>query len=136
MSFRIEFRAICSVHLWHDFLLARGSAEFESLAPKLREDILVGYSIADSLRIVPTAETEVLLARHKILFRAQPTGFLLAGAVSESGAEPGRYTLELPLPSDFALRFSVNVVRPAFLEEANLPLERSSLFHLSNRTGT
>jgi hypothetical protein len=136
MSFRIRFRTICAVHLWHDFLLARGNAEFKSLAPELQERILAGYSIGDSLRIAPTDETEVLLARHRIRFRSRPTGFVLAGAVSESEAQAGRFGLELPLPSDFALRFSVNVVRPAFLEEANIPVLGSSLFLLSNRTGT
>jgi hypothetical protein len=136
MSFRIRFRTICAVHLWHDFLLARGSAEFESLAPELQERILAEYSIGDSLRIAPTDDTEVLLARHKIRFRSRPTGFALAGAVSESEAQPGRFALEVPLPSDFALRFSVNVIRPTFLDEANLPISRSSLFLLSNRTGT
>ena len=40
MSIRIRFRTICAVHLWHDFLLARGSSEFEALAPELQERIL------------------------------------------------------------------------------------------------
>ena len=136
MSFRIQFGTICAVHLWHDFLLARGSAEFEALTAELQERILAEYSIGDSLRIAPTEDTEALLARHKIQFRPRSTGFALAGAVSESEAQPGRFSLNVPLPSDFVLRFSVEVVRPAFLEEANIPISRSSLFLLSNRTGT
>lgn len=136
MSIHIRFRTICAVHLWHDFLLARGSSEFEALAPELQESILAGYSIGDSLRIAPADDTEVFLARHKIQFRPQSTGFALAGAVSESGTEPGRFVPDVPLPSDFVMRFSVEVLRPAFLEEANIPFSRSSLFLLSNRTGT
>lgn len=136
MSFRIQFRTICAVQLWHDFLLARGSAEFESLTTELQQRILAEYSIGDSLSIAPTGDTEVLLARHKIRILSRPTGFVLAGAVSESEAQPGLFRLEVPVPSNFVLRFAVNVVRPAFLEEANLPISRSSLFLLANRTGT
>ena len=135
MSFRIQFRTICAVHLWHDFLLARGSAEFDSLTAELQERILAEYSIGSSLSIGPTDDTAILLARHKIRFLSRPTGFALAGAVSESEAQPGQFRLEAPLPSDFVLRFAVNVVRPAFLEEANLRVSRSSLFLLANRTG-
>jgi hypothetical protein len=136
VSFRIQFRTICAVQLWHDFLLARGSAEFESLTTELQQRILAEYSIGDSLSIAPTGDTEVLLARHKIRILSRPTGFVLAGAVSESEAQPGLFRLEVPVPSNFVLRFAVNVVRPAFLEEANLPISRSSLFLLANRTGT
>ncbi|MGA7904084.1 MAG: hypothetical protein WCA06_15740 [Terrimicrobiaceae bacterium] len=135
MRFQIRFRTICAVHLWHDFLMARGSAEFDSLTPELQERILAEYSIGDSLSIAPTDDTEVMLARHKIRFLSRPTGFALAGAVSESEAQPGLFRLDVPLPSDLVLRFAVNVIRPAFLEEANLPVSRSSLFLLANRTG-
>jgi hypothetical protein len=135
MSFRIQFRTLCEVHFWHDFLLARGSAEFDGLAPELRERILAGYSLGDSLRIAPTEETTDVLRRHRIQFRPRTTGFFLAGAVSESQAEAGRFTLEVPLPADCVLRFSVNILRPGFLDEANLPVSRSSVFLLSNRTG-
>ena len=135
MSFRIQFRTICAVHLWHDFLLARGNAEFDSLTAELQERILAGYSIDGSLSIGPTDDTAILLARHKIRFLSRPTGFALAGAVSGSEAQPGLFRLEAPLPFDFVLRFAVNVVRPAFLEEANLRVSRSSLFLLANRTG-
>ena len=76
-----------------------------------------------------------MLAQHKIRFLSRPTGFALAGAVSESEAQPGLFRLDVPLPSDLVLRFAVNVIRPAFLEEANLPVSRSSLFLLANRTG-
>ena len=135
MSFRIQFRTLCEVHLWHDFLLARGNTEFEGLTPELRERILAEYSLGDTLRIAPTDETESFLARHKIQFRPRPTGFLLAGAVSESEAQPGRFVLDVSLPADFVLRLSVDILRPAFLDEANLPISQSSLFLLSNRTG-
>jgi hypothetical protein len=50
MSFRIQFRTLCEIHLWHDFLLARGNTEFEGLRPELRERILAEYSIGDSPR--------------------------------------------------------------------------------------
>ncbi len=135
MSFRIQFRTLCEVHFWHDFLLARGNTEFEGLMPELRERILAEYSLGDTLRIAPTDETESVLARHKIQFRPRPAGFALAGAVSESQTHPGRFGLDVPLSSDFVLRFSVNILRPAFLDEANLPISRSSIFLLSNRTG-
>ena len=36
MSIHIRFRTICAVHLWHDFLLARGSSEFEALTTELQ----------------------------------------------------------------------------------------------------
>ncbi|MGC2576116.1 MAG: hypothetical protein WA376_00895, partial [Terrimicrobiaceae bacterium] len=103
MSFQIRFRTICAVHLWHDFLMARGSAEFDSLTPELQERILAEYSIGDSLSIAPTDDTEVMLARHKIRFLSRPTGFALAGAVSESEAQPGLFRLDVPLPSDLVL---------------------------------
>jgi hypothetical protein len=135
MSFRIQFRTLCEIHLWHDFLLARGNTEFEGLRPELRERILAEYSISDRLRIAPTTETAGVLARHKIQFHLRPTGFVLAGAVSESQAQPGRFALDVPLPIDFVLCFAVNLLRPEFLDEANVPLSRSSLFLLSNRTG-
>jgi len=136
MSFRIQYSAICSVNLWHDFVLARGETELMGLETPLREEVLADYSIHDSLLIQPAEETRVLLRRHRLRFLPGPTGFALAGPVRKSASLAGQLVLETPLPEDFNLRFTVRVIRPAFLHETELPAQplNGSLLLFSNRT--
>ncbi|MEX2382287.1 MAG: hypothetical protein WD490_07890 [Opitutales bacterium] len=137
MSTRIQYRALCTVNLWHDFALARGTNEFAALDSLLQERILRDYSIHQWLHIAPTEETRLLLDRHRLRFVRRPTGFMIAGSVRESTAAPGQQVLEIPLPQEFALHFTVDIAQPSFLHEANLTTHSpgSSIFLFSNRSG-
>jgi hypothetical protein len=137
MGIRIQYRTLCTAHLWHDFALARGESEFAALDDPLQERILANYSIHEWLRISPTQETRGLLERHRLRFIRRPTGFMIAGSVRESTTKAGKYQLQIALPDDFILRFIVELIQPSFLFEANLAgqASSSSVYLFSNRSG-
>jgi len=137
MSFQHIYRPLFVVHLDHDFALDRGEREFAALDEGDRSAILASHSIHDSLAIEPTAETRETLRRHRLRVRARPTGFAVHGAVRASTTAPGRFILAEALPAEAELRFTIAVIRPAFLHEASLPTcdPRTQALVFSTRTG-
>ncbi|HLV67283.1 MAG TPA: hypothetical protein VKY73_15785 [Polyangiaceae bacterium] len=132
MTVRILYRPFLHVHLWHDYALSRGHKPLAALSAESQARVLRDYSIHDHLLVSPTEETKRLLRGHRLVFRPTPTGFALYAAVEPSGpdAEP---VLERPLDPDFVVRFTLDVRRPAFLLEANVPARPAgSVFHFTN----
>src|SRR5688572_7959798 len=135
MSFTIQYETVCTVHLWHDYVLARGPREFAGLERAIREQILGDYSIHNWLKITPTIETAKALEQYRLRFVPQPTGFIIAGAVRASGTQPGKWVLESPLDEEFEWRFGVEVARPSFVSEASVGGDSRTTLLFSNRSG-
>jgi hypothetical protein len=131
MAHHIHYRKLCGVRIDHDPSLDLGSVELGELSPDLQDQQLANYDIHRILEIMPTAETENVMARQRIRIRKTPLGFEIAGSVDGD-------KLERPADAGTGLWFLLFPKVRSFAASANLPLDGplSEILHFTTRHGS
>ena len=86
----------------HDHWLNLGAAHHATLAPDVQGRLSAAHEEASYLELRPTAETQAVLAGHKMIFKSGP-----AGALVGIELEPGDTFPRVPLGPDTVLRFAL-----------------------------
>ena len=113
---RIDYGRLFRVELRHTFFLSRGEAEFEHMSSEQQHSVLENYDVRSFVDIQPTAETLLLLRRHRLLFRADAMGFSVLTPLE--GDKPS-----FPFARSERLRFHVSARNRHFDEFSNLKLD-------------
>ncbi|MEM8528137.1 MAG: hypothetical protein AAGG68_26070, partial [Bacteroidota bacterium] len=143
MSFLIQYRTLFEVKILHDYYLDRVDSRFLKLrasneAGKETEikRRLSTYDIRNDLDFEPTAASKKFMNAHKMLFRATPTGFLVATKVKRQETNEGiRYQPFIALESQFSIAVQLKVLNPIFQNFTALPLRTSidTFYYFSNK---
>lgn len=122
---RIDYGLLFRVELRHTFFLSRGDAEFEHMSPEQQHSVLRNYNVREFVDIQPTAETLLLLRRHRLLFRNDAMGLSVYAPLD--GDKPS-----FSFSRSERLRFHVSARNRHFDDFSNLKLDgtNSSTIHI------
>lgn len=129
MAFSVKYRSLFTVDLLHRFSLNKGSAEYQSMTETEKSKQLDSYDFNAFFAVKPTAETQLKLNGHKLVFRKLNTGI----AVWSKMADSGDNFPFIPLANDLSFTFLIHFKDPLFYNYTNLKLENASkLYFFSN----
>lgn len=139
MGFKITYRPLCNVDIWHGYYLHPETLPNNTLSASTQKSIVENaslvdkYTILDDLSIAPSPMTQQLMAGHKIVFRANPSGFFLWIQAEEN--ELGEYSPFIPFSGPIQLTFSLEVNKTSFWNFTNLTHSDigKNLYYFSNR---
>lgn len=129
MAFSVKYRCLFTVDLLHRFSLNKGLAEYQSMTETEKSKQLDSYDFNAFFTVKPTAETQLKLNGHKLVFRNLNTGIAVWSKMSDS-AENVPF---IPLANDLSFTFLIHLKDPLFYNYTDLKLENTSkLYFFSN----
>ena len=143
MSFRITYRRLFTVNLFHGYYLDQEDSTgafkvFDAFTEEEQKVILKKYDFREALRVRPTAPTQQLLADRGLVFREEASGIFVGIELNPNAfsEDPPRAIPNIPLDQPITMAFSVELVNPYFLNVTGLPLKENEYrpYYFSNRS--
>ncbi len=117
--FSFAYSRLFEVRLLHHYWLDDGATAFDDIASDATKAArLADYDVRQFLEVVPTADTQTVLAGYGCLFKSQALGFLVA---APSAAE---------FPLDQRFDFIIRVIDQRFLDYTALTLSSRAIYEL------
>ena len=135
MGYKIIYKPLFEVRIWHDYLLNKGEDYFDDLSQVNQDEILKKYDINKYLDIVPTPGCLRLMKNYHLIHRKTRYGFIIAIKVDEmQQGQNTRYTPFVPWQKFFSLAFTIQIKDSNFVNFTNLSQQQlqNVAYHLTN----
>lgn len=113
MSITATYKSLVRINLYHHFFLDDGQTAFDDTA-QLKEEQLVKYDMREFIEVVPSLETQRMIANQRMVFRTDKAGCTLLTRVVETAPNSGIYEPVVPLLQNETLTFLLYITDPLF----------------------
>jgi len=132
MSFKITYRPLFHLNLYHHYFLDNGTIAFDS-DTTLKQTQLEKYQLNEFMRIVPSERTQHLLNNQKVHLKHRSHGISLFAKAKETAPDSGIFEPFIELLQSETMVFLLYTTDPLFENYSTIKATPSIPFYFSNR---
>lgn len=128
MSFSITYKTLFNITVLHGYFLNNGIEEFNGMSLDKKKKILRQYKLDDSIEIIPTNETHLLLKKYHLVYRINKSEIKIEAKITPNDSSLPFVNIPLSLTLNFILK-----VKDSFFENyTDLNFIPNRILYLSN----
>ncbi|MBW1297696.1 hypothetical protein [Aquimarina litoralis] len=129
MAFRILYKTLFSIDIFHSYFLDDGSTSFQSMNDNEKQQQLKNYNFLEAIDVIPSYATHRTLNNHKLVLIKDAKGFTVLSSVEE---EADKLKSHRFLDDNLMLTFFLYKKDYLFENYTELTKANNQLYYFSN----